>query len=182
MAAWTVKAEYLQQVLPEYQDHPLIISERETFSTEDIGRVARQRMALVQPMLDALRKNDQKIIDKYEDITDILLEEVDRRLWSDLAKTEKQKSGETRTLEKLRNEILPFFVALKYRPEEIEPCIEQVYRENKTDDTKVIMAKVFERIKKEETNKPVQIGDKPQKQETGYEAFTNKGLVDGKDW
>lgn len=159
-----------------------IISERETFSAEDVGGVARQRMALVQPMLDALRKNDQKLIDKYEDITDILLEEVDRRLWSDLAKTEDQKSGETRTLEKLRNEILPFFVALKYRPEEIDPYIEQAYLENKTNDTKVIMTKVFEMVKKRETSKPVQAEDKPQKQEAGYEAFANKGLVDGKDW
>ncbi len=159
-----------------------IIGERETFSADDVGRVARQRMALVQPMLDALRKNDQKLIDKYEDITDILLEEVDRRLWSDLAKTEDQKSGETRKLEKLRNDILPFFVALKYRPEEIEPYIEQIYRENQTDDTKFIMTKVFELVKKEETKEPVQVEDKPQKQETGYESFANKGLVDGKDW
>ena len=41
-----------------------ILSERETFGIKDIGRVARERMALVQPMLKALRENNQKEIDK----------------------------------------------------------------------------------------------------------------------
>jgi len=159
-----------------------IVSERETFGVEDISRVARLRMALVQPMLEALRKGDQKLIDKYEDITDILLEEVGRRLVTDLEAAPSQKTGAARTLERLRNEILPFFIALKYKPEKVEPFIEQVYRETKSDDAKVIMARVYELVTREETAEKNPKDGNPPKQETGYEYFSKKGLLDGEDW
>ena len=159
-----------------------IISERETIGVEDISRVARQRMALVQPMLEALRKGNQKLIDKYEDITDILLEEVGRRLATDLEAAPSQKSGAARTLERLRNEILPFFIALKYRPEKVEAFIEQVYRETKSDDAKVIMARVYELVTREEAAEKIPKDSNPPKQDTGYDSFAKKGLLDGEDW
>ena len=46
-----------------------ILNERETFDVADIHRVVKQKMALVQPMLEALRKNDEKKIEEYSDIT-----------------------------------------------------------------------------------------------------------------
>lgn len=52
-----------------------ITSGKESFSVEDIHRTAVKKLALVKPMLDALRSGDKKKILKYGDITPISIED-----------------------------------------------------------------------------------------------------------
>ena len=125
-----------------------IRSERETFGVEDIGRVARERMALVQPMLKALRNNDQKEIDRYEDITDILVDEVSSNLKA--ARQEVSKPSAARAFTRVRDEVLEFFVKMKKQPEKVEQFIEQAYKETKSSDFAVISERVYELVKQDE--------------------------------
>ena len=129
-----------------------IITEKETFDMEDIRRVSKERMALVQPMLEALRNNDQKSIDKYEDITDILVDEVSNRLTSyeEEKNLQARKPSGASALAKLRNEILPFFVKIKKSPEVVDRLIEQTYQKTKSTDASIIMEMVYDLLKKEE--------------------------------
>lgn len=131
-----------------------ISSERETFDVKDIHRISKERMTLVQPMLEALRKNDQKEIDRYEDITDILVEEVSARFagYRGVGPTENARLSGSAALTKLRNEIIPFFIKLKKSPEMVDKLIEQVYRETKSTDISEVLALVYDRLRKQEAS------------------------------
>ena len=159
-----------------------IITERETFSAEDIRRVSKERMALVQPMLEALRNNDQKNIDRYEDITDILVDEVSSRLASyqeqDLPRS--RKAGGAAALAKLRNEILPFFIKLHKPPELVDRLIEQAYQETKSTDTAGITEMVYDMLKKEEAETSKEEKEHKDGQKSGHEEIA--GLVDDTQW
>ena len=126
-----------------------IRSERETFGVEDIGRVAREKMALVQPMLKALRENNKKEIDKYEDITEILIKTVSSDIREETQGPSKQPSS--RAFEKMRNEVLEYFVKLRKPPEKVELLIEQAYRETGSCDFAVITEMVYDLVKQDET-------------------------------
>lgn len=125
-----------------------ILSERESFGVEDVGRVARKRMTLVQPMLKALRENNQKEIDKYEDITDILVKEVSSDV--DVKSQPPSKQPAAKAYARMRNEVLEYFVKLRKRPEKVEQFIEQAYRETKSTDFAVIADMVYDLVKRDE--------------------------------
>ncbi len=158
-----------------------IITERETFDTEDIRRVSKERMALVQPMLEALRNNDQKNIDKYEDITDILVDEVSSRLssYQDQQLSQAHKSAGAAALAKLRNDVLPFFIRIRKPPELVDRLIEQAYQKTKSTDAAFIMEMVYDLLKKEEA---AAAGNKTEKnaQKSSHEEI--KSLVDDTQW
>ena len=162
-----------------------ILSERETFGLDDIRRVAAKRMALVQPMLDALRKNDQKKIDQYEDITDILMEQVEENLWTG-QQTGRRNSGSSKAVDKLRDGILPFFTALKVPPEKTEQYIEQVYRETGSDDVKTVLDKVYRLISKDEEEAAAAQKDVPDDMDVRFkedhDTLENGGLLDCEKW
>ena len=160
-----------------------IITERETFCAEDIHRVSKERMALVQPMLEALRNNDQKNIDKYEDITDILVDEVSSRISSYQQQENRQshKPNGTTALARLRNEILPFFVRLKKSPELVDRLIEQAFQKTKSTDSAVIMEMVYEQLKKEEAAAAASESNHvPEVQKSEHKEIV--GLVDDTKW
>lgn len=52
-----------------------IAMERETFTAEDFTRLAEKKLHMVRPMLDALRSGNPKLIEKYEDIPPIRMED-----------------------------------------------------------------------------------------------------------
>jgi len=159
-----------------------IITERETFRAEDIRRVSKERMALVQPMLEALRNNDQRNIDKYEDITDILVDEVSSRLASfqEQELPRSSKSAGAAALAKLRNEILPFFVKLHKPPELVDRLIEQAYQKTKSMDSAVVMEMVYDMLKKEEA--AAGKGRKEQKDAPKFDHKEIAGQVDDTLW
>lgn len=162
-----------------------ILSERETFNVDDIRRVARQRMALVQPMLDALRKNDQKRIDQYEDITDILLDEVNGRVQVAYEQAS-EKGKKNPVLHQLKDAVLPLFVVMGYPPEKVESCIEQVYRETKSSEASFITEKVLGLLMKskeaaaQEPELQKQSGDLRSKKESVGKP--NTSAVDSEYW
>lgn len=163
-----------------------ILSGKETFDVADIRRVARKKMGLVQPMIDALRRNDKKLIDQYEDITDILLEQVGESLWEGRAPGSGKRTASSKALDKLIDAILPFFTALKVPPEKTEHYIEQVYRETGSEDIRTVMDKVYRLVSKEDDRAgkeglPGQdeIDEKPK---AGYENLEKEGLLDGSEW
>ena len=164
-----------------------ILSARETFGVKDIRRVARKRMGLVQPMLEALRRNDQKLIDQYEDITDILLGQVEESLWADRAAEAGRKgSPRSKALDRLRDGILPFFTALKVPPEKTERYIEQVYRETGSEDVKTVLDKVY-RLVSQEDSRPENGGregadEGDVRSKSGYGGIEEGGLLDGGKW
>ncbi len=169
-----------------------ILSDRETFGVDDVQRVARERMALVQPMLEALRRNNRKEIDKYEDITDILVRDVD----SGLKSAERTvihsptKVSASVAFDKVRNEVLEFFVRLKKKPEKVEPFIEQAWQETKSTDFAVITDRVYELLKQDEarggTSPTKATPKKKVNSETGskkdYDVLAQEGLVDDDQW
>lgn len=122
-----------------------IRSEKETFGIEDIRRVARERMALVQPMMKALRENNKKEIDRYEDITEILVNDVTSDIRT--RQTTEAKQPASRAFERTRNEVLEYFVKLRKSPEKVEQFIEQAYRETKSTDFAVITERVYDLLR-----------------------------------
>ena len=92
MAVPRKTAEYLEQVLPEYRGNPLIEALPDILSSEEAMHLlrrrarydeaerslaAKKRIALVQPMIEAIRSNDRKRIEQYADITSIILDQFD---------------------------------------------------------------------------------------------------------
>ena len=159
-----------------------ISSEKETFDVKDIKRVSRERMTLVQPMLEALRKDDQKEIDRYEDITDILVEEVSARLdsYQDTEPAEKNKIYGSAALTRLRNEIIPFFIKLKKSPEVVDALIEQVYRETKSTDVAAVLANVYDRLRKLEASAEAAQPNEKSSSKADFQEIA--GLVDNTAW
>ncbi len=159
-----------------------ILSERETFGVEDIGRVARERMALVQPMLKALRENNQKEIDKYEDITDILIKEVSSVIRADSQTASRQPAA--KAFGRMRDEVLEYFVKLRKQPEKVELFIEQAYRETKSCDFAVITERVYDLVKHDETATKTAGEETPEAMLKGkdYEALSKAGLLDEEKW
>ena len=159
-----------------------IMTEKETFGTEDIRRVSKERMALVQPMLEALRNNDQKNIDKYEDITNILVDEVSSRLsaYQEQENIKSRKPSGATALAKLRNEVLPFFVKLKKSPEVVDRLIEQAYQRTKATDPATIMEMVYDLLKKEETPPGKEARTNQTAQKSDHKEIA--GLVDDTQW
>ncbi len=160
-----------------------ILSERESFGVEDVGRVARKRMTLVQPMLKALRENNQKEIDKYEDITDILVKEVSSDV--DVKSQPPSKQPAAKAYARMRNEVLEYFVKLRKRPEKVEQFIEQAYRETKSTDFAVIADMVYDLVKRDEAamKEPVreEMPDAAPKGEN-REAPQKDDMVDNEQW
>lgn len=160
-----------------------IRSERERFGVEDVGRVAREKMALVQPMLKALREDNKKEIDKYEDITEILVSHVSTGIRKELQSPSRQPAA--RAFEKMRNEVLEYFIKLRKQPEKVEVFIEQAYRETGASDFAVIAERVYDLVKQDEAvaretaregaAETVLVGK-------NHSALSKDGLVDNEKW
>ena len=160
-----------------------IRSERETFVVEDIRRVARERMALVQPMLKALRDDNKKEIDRYEDITEILVGEVTSEIRDGQPSAVKQPAA--RAFERVRDEVLEYFVKMRKQPEKVEEFIGQAYRESASCDFAVIAERVYELVKQDEALAK----EAARKAETAevlkekdHEGLSKAGLIDEKQW
>ena len=163
-----------------------IRSEKETFSVDDIHRVARERMALVQPMIKALRENDQKEIDRYEDITDILVNEVSSSIQGEWERDQKNpKPSSPKVFERVRYEVLDYFVKLKKQPEKVDRFIEQAYREKKTCDFAVLADRVYELIKEDEAAAKKAVPEvcvEAELKGKDHESLSQAGMVDKETW
>lgn len=160
-----------------------ILSERETFTVDDIRRVARERMALVQPMLKALRENNQKEIDRYEDITDILVKDVSSSIRSAEQKSSKRPAA--KAYDRMRDEVLEYFVKMRKPPEKVELFIEQAYRETKSCDFAVITERVYDLVKQDETALKEASTEKPEEallKGKDHKALLETGMVDSEQW
>ncbi len=161
-----------------------IRSERETFQVDDIRRVARERMALVQPMLKALRENDQKEIDRYEDITDILLDEVSADI-KGIRQADVKLSTAKAAFSRVRYEVLDYFIKLRKPPEKVDQFIEQAYRETKSCDFAVITERVYELVKQDEAAMKEKVREAPVDailKGKDHEALSEAGLLDDTQW
>lgn len=105
-----------------------ILGEKETFEAGDICRAARKRMALVQPMIEAIRSNDRKRIEQYADITTIVLEQFDKEHPEAAAPgAGTGKVSEEKTILRLQEENLPFLLRIGVVPGQAEGLIEKAY-------------------------------------------------------
>ena len=123
-----------------------ILGEKETFAEEDIRRTARKRMALVQPMMEAIRSNDKKRIEQYADITTIILEQFDKE-HPDVPAGSMPGMGKDaagNVVLRLQEENLPFLLRIGAGPAEAEERIEAAYRILKKDDDREVLAKAYE--------------------------------------
>ena len=165
-----------------------IQSARETFTIEDIRRISRERMNLVQPMLEALRKNDQKEIDKYEDITEILMSDIRSGLARDqqamLESNSKPSAGQAFT--RMRDDVLEILIKMKYSPEKMEPLIEQAYRETKSTEFATVLSRVLELAKQIENAKTADqtqnVAAPKELENKTYTELSESGLVDDDKW
>lgn len=123
-----------------------ILSEKETFGEADIRKAARKRMALVQPMIEAIRSNDKKRIEQYADITTIILEQFDKE-HPDAAAGALPGTGKApaeNVVLRLQEENIPFLLRIGAGPAEAEELIETAYRLLKKDDGREVLAKAYE--------------------------------------
>ena len=160
-----------------------ILGEKEFFNVEDVRRVARNRMALVQPMLKALRENNQKEIDRYEDITDILMKEISSDI--DIKSMPSAKLPAAKAFARVHNEVLEYFIKLKKKPEKVEQFIEQAYQETKSSDFAVIADRVYDLVKQDESEtRETSLEEMPKAVLKGkdYEALVEAGMVDNEQW
>lgn len=131
-----------------------ILSEKETFDVEDIHRTAVRRMALVQPMIDAIRENDTKRIEQYADITTIVLDQFDRGHRAPAQGMDggiKTGASGGKPLLHLKDEVLPFLLKLGIYPEKAEGLVEEAYRRTKSEDVKDVLSAAYELHMKEVT-------------------------------
>lgn len=130
-----------------------ILGEKETFHAADIRTTAKKRMALVQPMIEAIRSNDRKRIEQYADITTIILDQFDREHPVTDAGTVpgNGKVSAEKVLLRLQEENLPFLLRIGASPGQAEELIEKAYRILKKDDGREILAKAYELFLKEKT-------------------------------
>ena len=130
-----------------------ILGERETFEASDIRKTAKRRMALVQPMIEAIRSNDKKRIEQYADITTIVLDQFDRE-HPDIRSFDpgSGKTSAEKTVMRLQEENLPFLLRIGIAPGKAEELIETAYRMLKKDDDKEILSKAYELYMKERTS------------------------------
>lgn len=140
-------------------------------------------MALVQPMLKALRENNQKEIDRYEDITDILMKEISSDI--DIKSMPSAKLPAARAFARVHNEVLEYFIKLKKKPEKVEKFIEQAYQETKSSDFAVIADRVYDLVKQDESEtRETSLEEMPKAVLKGkdYEALVEAGMVDNEQW
>lgn len=166
-----------------------ILNEKETFTASDIRKTARKRMALVQPMMDAIRSNDKKRIEQYADITTIILEQFDRehhdavKIYDSAAGNE---SGEKKIM-RLQEETLPFLLRIGVPPGRAEELVETAYRILKKDDEKEILSKAYELYRKEETTSrsksgPVDADEADLRDAADQSTIAPSSLSDKEEW
>ena len=165
-----------------------ILNERETFDVADIHRVAKQKMALVQPMLEALRKNDEKKIEEYSDITTILLDQFSEENWSKrVAAVPERKESATGIQARLRKDLLPALWNIDIPPEKAEKIIEKVIRETKTRDIKELTRKIWavalhNKPESSQENQSEEADPEDLRNKADYEAIDKDRKLDGDAW
>ena len=164
-----------------------ILSERETFQIEDIHRVAKQKMVLVQPMLDALRKNDQKLIEKYPDIDTAFLEQFSREQWAKrVAAAPTRKETASALLSKLRKDLLPVFWNMGIPPEKGEEIIDRIVRETKSKDIRELTRMIWMVIQNGDHSKidtgNLQPDEEDLRNKADYTAIAEDRNLGGDEW
>ena len=170
-----------------------ILNEKETFSVEDIHKTAVKRMALVQPMIEAIRKNDTKRIEQYADITTIVLDQFEKEHPAvDLNRLEinRKKVSRENALFQMKEVILPLLLKLGVLPEKAEGLVEEAYHQVKTPDVKSVLSRTYDLYMKGETGRKddTEMGrdagkdSQDLRDETGSGDINQKGLIDQETW
>lgn len=164
-----------------------ILNETEVFDAEDIRKTAHKRMALVQPMMEAIRSGNQKLIERYADITTIVLDQFDREhavVTTDMPRAGKTSSG--RVMDHLQEEVLPFLLKMGVLPEKAEDYLQQAYREIKKDDVKAVLRRAYALSEADAAIKTVEMERTDDEQDLrsseGYRALSEGGMVDREEW
>ncbi len=166
-----------------------ILYEKETFNAEDLRKTARRRMALVQPMMEAIRSNDRKRIEQYADITTIILEQFEKEHpgITDISASGSGKSAAEKAVMRLQEEVLPFLLKIGVPVGKAEELVEKAYRMLKTDDEKEILSKAYEMYLKDKTDKegnniPVEKDAADLRDASGYGTMPEKTVADREEW
>ena len=166
-----------------------ILGEKETFDEKDVSQTARKRMALVQPMMEAIRANDVKRIEQYADITKIILEQFDKEhpQTYDVMDRGTGKVSEEKVILQLQEENLPFLLRIGAEPGQAEELIERAYRILKKDDGKENLAKAYELYLKEKDagikeSAPAEKDKEDLRDAQGSAVVPEEMLSDGKEW
>lgn len=166
-----------------------ILGEKETFDEADVRRTARKRMALVQPMIEAIRTNDKKRIEQYADITTIILDQFDKEHPDAAAGTAPGtgKDSAGNVLLRLQEENLPFLLRIGIAPEKAEELLERAYRILRKDDGKEVLAKAYELYLKEkpadkEAGVPAEKDGSDLRDAPGHSAISSDALSGREEW
>ena len=166
-----------------------ILGEKETFDEADVRRTARKRMALVQPMIEAIRTNDKKRIEQYADITTIILDQFDKEHPDAAAGTAPGtgKDSAGNVLLRLQEENLPFLLRIGIAPEKAEELLERAYRILRKDDGKEVLAKAYELYLKEkpadtEAGVPAEKAGSDLRDAPGHSAISSDALSGREEW
>ncbi len=95
------------------------------------------------------------------------------------------KQPAARAFERVRDEVLEYFVKMRKQPEKVEEFIGQAYRESASCDFAVIAERVYELVKQDEALAK----EAARKAETAevlkgkdHEGLSKAGLIDEKQW
>ena len=95
------------------------------------------------------------------------------------------KQPVAKAFEKMRNEVLEYFIKLRKQPEKVEVFIEQAYREMGTSDFAVITERVYDLVKQDEAAAREAVRKEPGEAVLigkDYSALSEDGLVDNEKW
>ncbi len=157
-----------------------ITKDVESFTPSDIHRVAEKKLALVKPMLDALRSGDRKKILQYEDITPVSIED-----YLSSYKAVKSEIPEKTTEQKLT---VMEETVVRLMEMEVEPVIARrlagkVIAGHKNPVSVGTACKEAYRLYVTETpDVPVPEATEDMRGADSYEAARQKGLVENVEW
>ncbi len=146
-----------------------IRSGTESISPEDAKRIARKHMAIIQPMMDALRSKDQKKIARYSDIVSIYVDDLQTSAKEAIntfsARTPFQENVES---------IVTYMCEMGIRPEEAEIFAEETVRNYPKDSLMVQVRKaliLYESGKTGEEQNEVNKADKDKNDMRNYDSY-----------
>ena len=152
----------------------------ETFTAADVHRAAEKKLALVKPMLDALRSGDRKKILKYEDIATVSIEDYLSAYKA--VKTEVQEKTSGQKLTVLEQTVIRL-MEMEVEPVTARRLAGKVIAGHKNPVTAGTACREAYRLYVMETPETSAAdAEEDVREAAGYDTIRQKGLVDEMEW
>ncbi|MEN6351255.1 MAG: ATP-binding protein [Syntrophomonas sp.] len=136
---------------------------KETITPDMIHDVAKENLQLVKPMLDALKSGDRRLIDQYEDIKPLDIEQSFEKYQKKLAEASKRISNSAKTKD-LSHKVILRLLDVGIEAPVAEEAVYQILKENTgINDLTAATKMALERTQNLKTDKQSKQAKKPEK-------------------